>query len=163
MHSLPFKHKGIMTAPLLGEISIAEYLKEGQIEQVICGGENYRGARECRYEWVKRLRDECVEADVSFAFVGTGNNFVKDGKVLRRNDVTEKAKAAFDLKLSYVGKPIKFKLTDRLGLEIDESCSAPIAETVRFAVAVLNAVNATVKKLKYLRLINLFVAPYIIQ
>lgn len=126
MHSLPFKHKGIMTAPLLGEISIAEYLKEGQIEQVICGGENYRGARECRYEWVKRLRDECVEADVSFAFVGTGNNFVKDGNVLRRNDVTEKAKAAFDLKLSYVGKPIKFKLTDRLGLEIDESCYAPI-------------------------------------
>lgn len=39
LHSLPFKHKGIMTAPLLGPIEIEKYLAMGQIEQVICGGE----------------------------------------------------------------------------------------------------------------------------
>ena len=50
--SLPFKHKGIMCAPFIGEISIREYLKTGQLEQVICDGENYAGARPCHYEWV---------------------------------------------------------------------------------------------------------------
>ena len=125
LHSLPFKHKGIMTAPLIGEISIAKYLKEGQIQQVICGGENYSGARECRFEWVKKLSDECKEADVSFAFIGTGKYFTKDGKrVIINGGNSEHAKAAFTYNLSYSGKPIKFDLKDHLGLEIDESCYA---------------------------------------
>ena len=80
LHSLPFKHKGIMTAPLIGEISIAEYLAVGQIEQVICGGENYDGSRPCKYEWVKKLHDECAAADVTFAFIETGNYYEKNGE-----------------------------------------------------------------------------------
>ena len=97
--SLPFKHKGIMCAPFIGEISIKDYLKSGQLEQVICDGENYAGARPCHYEWVKRLRDECEEYNVTFAFIGTGRRFVKDGK----------------------GKPIDFKLTRQLGFSIAET------------------------------------------
>lgn len=50
--SLPFRHKGIMCAPFIGEVSIKKYLPSGQIEQVICDGENYVGARFCHYEWV---------------------------------------------------------------------------------------------------------------
>lgn len=42
---LPFRHKGVMCAPLIGKVSLKEYLGYGQIEQVICGGENYDGAR----------------------------------------------------------------------------------------------------------------------
>ena len=79
--SLPFKHKGIMCAPFIGEISIRDHLKSGQLEQVICDGENYSGARPCRFEWVKQLRDECEEYNVTFAFIGTGRRFVKDGKL----------------------------------------------------------------------------------
>ncbi len=44
--SLPFKHKGIMFAPFIGAVSIEKYLGDGQIEHVICGGENYDGARQ---------------------------------------------------------------------------------------------------------------------
>jgi protein gp37 len=35
---LPFKHKGIMCAPFIGEVSIKKYLPFGQIEQVLCDG-----------------------------------------------------------------------------------------------------------------------------
>lgn len=125
MKDLPFKHKGIMTAPLLGEISIKEYLSEGQIEQVICGGENYAGARLCKYEWVKKLRDDCVATNVTFAFIGTGNKFEKDGRLISLNNNREQMKLAYSYGLSYQGKSMKFKLTDRLGLPIDEESYAP--------------------------------------
>ena len=78
---LPFKHKGIMCAPYIGPVSIRKYLPAGQIEQVLCDGENYGGARPCHYEWVKALRDECLEYNVTFVFCGTGRRFVKDGRV----------------------------------------------------------------------------------
>lgn len=44
---LPFKHKGIIAAPFISRLNAEEYLKTGQIEQVICGGGNYDGARIC--------------------------------------------------------------------------------------------------------------------
>ncbi len=78
--SVPSGHKGIMTAPLLGEIHIEKYLATGMIEYVIADGENYEGARPCRYEWVKGLYDQCRKYGVTFEFAGTGNVFVKDGK-----------------------------------------------------------------------------------
>ena len=115
LHSLPFKHKGIMCAPLIGQVSIEKYLKEGQIEQVICGGENYDGARACRYEWVKLLHDECVDANVTFSFIET----------TRMRNKREQSKLAYNQGFAFKGKPIKFKLTDRLGLPIDENCYAP--------------------------------------
>jgi len=77
---VPAKHKGIMTAPLIGEIHIEEYLSTGQIEYVIADGENYEGARPCRYEWVESLRDQCREYGVEFEFAGTGNVFIKGGR-----------------------------------------------------------------------------------
>lgn len=57
---LPFQHKGIMCAPFIGPVSIEKYLKSGQIEQVICGGENYDGARPCDFDWVKSLRARLI-------------------------------------------------------------------------------------------------------
>ena len=39
-----------MCAPFIGQVSIRQYLASGQIEQVICDGENYDGARPCHYE-----------------------------------------------------------------------------------------------------------------
>ena len=81
LFDLPFKHKGIMTAPLIGPVDIEKYLKAGQIEQVICGGENYNGSRICRYEWVKSLSEQCRKYDVTFNFIETGSVFEKDGKI----------------------------------------------------------------------------------
>jgi Phage protein Gp37/Gp68. len=88
LHSLPFRHKGIMTAPLIGPITIEKYLKEGQIEQVITGGENYAGSRQCDYSWVKTLSEETVKYNVRFCFIETGSVFLKDGK---RYEMPDKA------------------------------------------------------------------------
>lgn len=119
--SLPFKHKGIMCAPFIGPVSIQKYLPEGQIEQVICGGENYDGARPCDCAWVKAMRDECAAFDVSFCFIETGTVFYKDGKRYRIPSKRIQSEQAFRSGLSYRGKPIQWRLTDRFGLEIPEN------------------------------------------
>ena len=118
---LPFKHKGIMCAPYIGPVSIREYLPAGQIEQVLCDGENYGGARPCHYEWVKALRDECAEFDVTFTFCGTGRRFVKDGKTYRVEGNGVQSQQAFKSGLSYQGRPMIFKLTDTWGNPIPEA------------------------------------------
>lgn len=69
-----------MCAPLIGSLEIGEYLDTGQIEQVIAGGENYGGARPCRFEWIQSLNRQCRRRDITFAFIETGTNFVKDGQ-----------------------------------------------------------------------------------
>ncbi len=99
--SLPFKHKGIMCAPFIGEISIKDYLKSGQL--------------------VKRLRDECEEYNVTFAFIGTGRRFVKDGKTYQIEGSELQANQAYKSGLSFKGKPIDFKLTRQLGFSIAET------------------------------------------
>ena len=118
--SLPFKHKGIMCAPFIGSVSIKEYLKSGQLEQVICDGENYSGARPCHFEWVKQLRDECEEYNVTFAFIGTGRRFVKDGRTYQIEGSELQANQAYKSGLSFKGKPMDFKLCNLLGMPISD-------------------------------------------
>ena len=77
---LPFKHKGIMCAPMIGEITLDKYLKTGKFEIVLVDGENYEGNRPLHYDWVKKLYDECINYNIKFHFAGTGNVFIKDGK-----------------------------------------------------------------------------------
>ena len=48
---LPFKHKGIMCAPLIGSVSMDRCLPEGQIKQVLCDGKSHGGTHPCHYEW----------------------------------------------------------------------------------------------------------------
>ena len=116
---LPFKHKGVMCAPFIGQVSIRTFLETGQIEQVLCDGENYDGARPCHYEWVKLLRQECVDNNVTFVFCGTGRRFVKDGRLykLEGNIQSQQAKKSG---ISFRGKPIHFDLYDSLGYPISE-------------------------------------------
>lgn len=119
--SLPFKHKGIMCAPLIGSVTIEKYLKYGQIEQVVCGGENYDGARPCDFDWVKTLRRECEEHNVTFCFIETGTMFVKDGKKYYIPKKSVQSEMAYKSGMSYMGKPMEFKLTDKYGREIPKS------------------------------------------
>lgn len=118
--SLPFNHKGIMCAPFIGAVSIKDYLKSGQIEQVICDGESYEGARPCHYEWIKQLHDECMQYNITFAFIGTGRRFVKDGKLYQIEGSGLQANQAFKSGLSFKGKAIDFKLSNLLGMPISE-------------------------------------------
>ena len=115
---LPFKHKGIMCAPFIGPVSIREYLATGQIEQVLCDGENYEGARPCHFEWVKHLRQECVDADVRFTFCSTGRQFVKDGKTYHLESAHLRSEQAYKSGMNYPGHPIRFQLHDIYGRSI---------------------------------------------
>lgn len=120
LFELPFKHKGIMVAPFIANVSIAEYLKEGHIEQVICGGENYDGARVCDFEWVKSLRKECVEYDITFCFIETGTFFVKGNKTYHIPSKQIQSQMAFKSGMFFKGKTIMWNLTDSLGLPLRE-------------------------------------------
>ena len=106
---LPFKHKGIVAAPLLEGISIKRYLKTGKLRQVIASGEDYVSARPLNYEWVKSLYEECVLTKVTFNFFKTGKVFVKDGKSHYLNK-HEQVAIADRLGLEFAGRPFKFKL-----------------------------------------------------
>lgn len=118
LKELPFKHKGIMCAPLIGAVSIEKYLGDGVIEQVICGGENYDGARPCHFEWVQALRSECVRHTVTFCFIETGSVFIKDGRRYYMPKKTIQSEMAYKSGMNFVGKPIEWKLTDRSGAAI---------------------------------------------
>lgn len=128
--SLPFRHKRVMCAPLLGQVSVEKYLRSGQIEQVMCGGENYDGARPCDFEWVKILRRECEACDVTFCFFETGTVFVKDGKRYHLPDKGVQSRMAHKSGMSYEGKPVVFRLTDAMGFSYTEPCPDDPAQPV---------------------------------
>jgi len=115
---LPFKHKGIMTAPLLGPIEIAPYLATGQIEQVLCGGENYDGSRPCHYDWVKRLSEQCRQYQITFNFIETGTVFIKNRRKYHIPNKQLQAQQAYRSGLNYQGKPMHFRLVDQWGCDI---------------------------------------------
>lgn len=118
---LPFRHKGVMCAPFIGPVTLAPALATGQIEQVLCGGENYDGARPCHFEWVQALYAECVAADVTFNFIETGTVFVKDGKTYRLPSKRLQSRMAYKSGLNHRGRPLAFDLRDPLGWPIDEA------------------------------------------
>ena len=107
---LPARHRGFMAAPLLGPVDAARWLDTGLVEQVLCGGENYGGARPCRYEWVKDLSDQCRARDVQFDFIETGTLFVKDGTTYRIPDKRMQSRQAYLSGLSVPGRPVRYAL-----------------------------------------------------
>lgn len=119
---LPFKHKGVMCAPLIGAVNIERYLASGQIEQVICGGENYGGARPCNFDWVRALRRECEDHNITFCFIETGTNFIKDGKMYHIPNKQVQSEMAYKSQMSFAGKSISFNLTDQYGQPIPQDC-----------------------------------------
>ncbi|HLO57406.1 MAG TPA: DUF5131 family protein [Bacteroidales bacterium] len=77
---IPVKHKAIICEPLLEPVDISGWLSP-QIEQVVVGGESGPQARECHFDWVLGIREQCVTHNVPFWFKQTGAKFVKDGKL----------------------------------------------------------------------------------
>ena len=118
--SLPFKHKGVMCAPFIGEVSIRKYLETGQIERVICDGENYDGSRPCNFDWVKLLRQECADNNVTFVFCGTGRRFIKDCRLYRIESAGIQGEQAKKSGMNYMGRPMHFRLCDSWGCPIPE-------------------------------------------
>lgn len=117
--NLPFCHKGIMAAPLIGPVEIDDYLATGQIGQVIAGGENYDGARPCDFDWIRSLSRQCRTHDVSFYFIETGTMFIKDGKTYSLPDKRIQSEMAFKAGVNHTGRPMTFHLVDPFSLDLD--------------------------------------------
>lgn len=117
---LPFKHKGVMCAPLLGPLDLSPYLKQGQIEQVIAGGENYDGARPCHFSWAQSLSKQCRQVDVTFCFIETGSVFVKGGRAYHLPSKSIQSKMACKSGVNFQGKKMEFRLFDPWGQELKE-------------------------------------------
>jgi protein gp37 len=77
---IPVKHKAIICEPLLEPVDLSKWLSP-QIEQVVVGGESGPEARECHFDWVLCIREQCISHNVPFWFKQTGAKFVKDGKL----------------------------------------------------------------------------------
>lgn len=81
--SYPIKRRFIACGPLLGPINLAPYL--GGVDHVTVNGESGREARECDYDWVLKIREQCENAGVTFWFKSTGSFFRRDGVVQKVN------------------------------------------------------------------------------
>lgn len=76
----PANVRFLSVEPMLSKVKIPNIKK---LDWVICGGESGHGARELNPEWVRSLRDQCVEAGVPFFFKQWGgNNKKKNGRLL---------------------------------------------------------------------------------
>ena len=97
--ALPLQHKGITCEPLLEAVSLRPWL-DGSIGQVVVGGESGDDARPCDFDWVMRIRQECLECHVPFTFKQTGACFIKDGRtyrIARKYQMPQARKAGIDL------------------------------------------------------------------
>ena len=117
---LPFRHKALHCAPLLGPVSIGRYLDSGQIEQVACGGENYGGSRPCDFDWVKAMREECVSRNITFCFMETGTVFIKDGREYRIGSKQMQNLQAYKSGMTFQGRKAQYRLTDSFGHPVPE-------------------------------------------
>ena len=103
LEAVSFKHsEGFFGSPLRWHHipnCRREELKGGEIypalNWVICGGESGPGARQMHQDWVRCLRDQCVEAGVPFYFKGWGETkktpALLDGREWREFPKQEKA------------------------------------------------------------------------
>lgn len=97
---IPAKHKGMNLAPLLGPIDLTPALESGQIEAVATCGEAFGGNRPCRYEWLRRISDDCARYRVNVAIGPVGDLFYRNGFPYRFKTMHEQAVYAYNLGLS---------------------------------------------------------------
>jgi len=97
--SYPIKRRFIACAPLLEGIDLTPYLHG--VDHVTVGGETGREARECDYDWVLNIREQCAKANITFWFKNTGSLFKHDGVVDKINPFKQTSAAKeFDIDIS---------------------------------------------------------------
>ncbi len=96
---IPARRRFVFVAPILEEVNLDKYLQGGKIDEVSVGGESYDFARECNFDWVKKIYSSCKKHGVDFDFHQTGSNFVVDGKryKIKHHDEYSQAKKAVKL------------------------------------------------------------------
>jgi protein gp37 len=95
---LPIKHKNIICQPLIDKVTLSEFLDD--VEMVIVGGESDANGRPLNYDWVLKIREQCIDKKVNFEFRQSGTNFIKDDKKYKIK-VKDQAKQAKRANINY--------------------------------------------------------------
>lgn len=98
--SYPIKRRFVACSPILGPIDLSKYLHG--IEHVTVSGESGREARDCSYDWVLAIREQCVNAGITFWFKSTGSFFRQDSVVQKVNPFKQ-GNLAKELGISIIG------------------------------------------------------------
>lgn len=78
---LPVVWLGIGVSPMLEKIDIKQYLCSGLINEVLVCGEGYSyDSVPLDFNWVKDLKEQCINNKTSFLFQETGNYIIVDNK-----------------------------------------------------------------------------------
>ena len=85
--------KYIFVSPILEYVELSPFLSSGKIDMVSVGGESYKNARVCNFDWVKRIKKTCDKYGVEFDFHQTGSNFLMDGKFYKIKHKYERSQA----------------------------------------------------------------------
>lgn len=119
----PAAHKGVMCAPLIGPVDLTRWLgrRHNRIEQVICTGENYDGARPCHETWVRSLSEQCRTTDTRFEFSETGTVYVTDAGTFTISNKDVQREQAYRSGLSWPGRAISWELRMSDGSDIPDN------------------------------------------
>lgn len=92
------KRKYIFAAPILEDIDFSRFLENGKIDRISVGGESYKNARICNFDWVRHIKETCDKYSVVFDFHQTGSNFVMNDKhyKIRHRDEYAQAKKGME-------------------------------------------------------------------
>ena len=74
---VPCRYRFLSCEPLLGPVDLSQYL--GALQWIIAGGESGGRARPTHPDWIRGLRDQCVNAGVAFHFKQWGNWYPQEG------------------------------------------------------------------------------------
>lgn len=65
---IPARIRFLSCEPLLGQVNLRNFLQSGEIHWVITGGESGPKSRPSDPDWIRLIRDDCVDAGVAFFF-----------------------------------------------------------------------------------------------
>ena len=74
---IPSRYRFLSCEPLLGPVELSKWIDE--LHWVIAGGESGGGARPTHPDWIRGLREQCVDAEVAFHFKQWGSWRPREG------------------------------------------------------------------------------------
>lgn len=94
---VPSMIRGLSVEPMIGPVDLTPWLND--IHWVIAGGESGPDSRPMNPEWVKFLRDQCIDANVAFFFKQWGNwipsSYDNEGTLLHLKSLTGKRESIY--------------------------------------------------------------------